>query len=148
LEIIMHIFNFQKWKLPPSNFSMTFKDSIWKDDILLNTNVKTNILCLFYSNELQVINFKLKNLLTFEELSSNLSHSITIYHKTKPLQENPQTFEKKNCTNLKFHLKFVKMAKNFLWNIWNFKLSTSWKPLFHTPQSSTLKFSTTWNLKT
>jgi hypothetical protein len=35
--------NFQRWKLSPSNFSMTFKDSIWKEDIL-NTNVTTNTL--------------------------------------------------------------------------------------------------------
>ncbi len=41
----MRILNFQRWKLPPSNFSMTFKDSIWKEDIL-NTNATTNILKL------------------------------------------------------------------------------------------------------
>jgi hypothetical protein len=32
---------------------MTFKDSIWNDDILLNTNAKTNTMFL-YSNEVQV----------------------------------------------------------------------------------------------
>ncbi len=45
LESIMRILNFQRWKLPPSNFSMTFKDSIWKEDIL-NTNATTNTLKL------------------------------------------------------------------------------------------------------
>jgi len=37
------ILNFQRWKLAPSNFSMTFKDSIWKEDIL-NTKTTTNTL--------------------------------------------------------------------------------------------------------
>ncbi len=43
LENIMRILNFQRWKLPPSNFSMTFKDSIWKEDIL-TTKATTNTL--------------------------------------------------------------------------------------------------------
>jgi hypothetical protein len=43
----------------------------------------------FYSNELQMGKFQVENLLMFEDLTSNLSHLITICHKTKPLQEKP-----------------------------------------------------------
>jgi hypothetical protein len=49
-------------KLPPSNFSMIFKDSIWHDDIFLNTNAKTNILCIFYLNELSMKKLQAKKL--------------------------------------------------------------------------------------
>ena len=56
-------------QLQPSNFSMTFKDSIWKDDILLNTNAKTNTLCFFIQMKCKWENFKLKNLLMFEDLT-------------------------------------------------------------------------------
>jgi hypothetical protein len=37
---------------------MTFKDSIWKDDIWGFTNAKTNTLCFFYSKELEVGKFQ------------------------------------------------------------------------------------------
>jgi hypothetical protein len=83
----MCILNLQRWKLPPSNFSMTFKDSIWKDDILLNTSAKTNTLCFYIQMNCKWENFKLKNLLMFEDLTWNLSHWIVICHKTKPSQE-------------------------------------------------------------
>ncbi len=145
LEKIVCILNFQRWKLPPSNFSMTFKDSIWKNDILLNTNAKT-FLCLSIQMNWKWEKFKLKNLLTFEDFTSNFSHSMAICHKTKCLQENPQTFEKISCTSLKFHLKLATMAKNSLPHTWNLKLSTTWKPLFHTFQISMLKLSTTWRI--
>jgi hypothetical protein len=39
---ILHILNFQRWKLAPSYFSMTFKDSIWKEHIL-NANALQTI---------------------------------------------------------------------------------------------------------
>jgi hypothetical protein len=60
LESIMRILNFQRRKLPPLNFSMTFKDSIWKDDILLNTNVKTNTLYISIQMNYKWENFKFK----------------------------------------------------------------------------------------
>jgi len=41
---------------------MIFKNSIWQDDILLNTNVKTNILCIFYLNELSMKKLQAKKL--------------------------------------------------------------------------------------
>jgi hypothetical protein len=66
----------------------------------------------FYSNELQMGNFQAEKLV--EYLILNLSHSIIMYHNTKPLKENLQTLEKLSCTNLKFHLKLATMAKNFL----------------------------------
>jgi len=44
----------RKVKIATIKLFLPFKDSIWNDDMLLNTNAKTNILCLFYSNELQV----------------------------------------------------------------------------------------------
>jgi hypothetical protein len=109
--------NFHRWKLPPSNFSMIFKDSIRKDDILLNTNVKTNTLYFFYSNELQVGKFQLEKLvnvwkphLKFLPLNCYMSQNKTF---TKTLQ----TLEKLACTNLKFDLKLVTLAKNSLWHM-------------------------------
>jgi hypothetical protein len=84
LESIMCILNFQRWKLPPSNLSTTFKDSIWKNDTMFNTNAKTNILCLSTRMKLQVGELQYENLLMFENLISNLSHSIVICQKTKP----------------------------------------------------------------
>jgi hypothetical protein len=89
-----------------------FQDSIWKDDILLNTSAKTNILCLFIQKNCKWGNLKLKNLLIFDDVISNLSHSIIICHKRKPLQEALKPLEKLSDTNLKFHLKLVTMAKN------------------------------------
>ncbi len=83
----MRILNFQRWKLPPQKISMTFKDSIWKDDILFFTNAKINTLCFSIQMNCKWENFKLKNLLMFEDLTWNLSHSIVICHKTKLLQE-------------------------------------------------------------
>jgi hypothetical protein len=41
---------------------MTFKDSIWNDNILLNTNAKTNTLCFLYSNEVQMGEFEVEKL--------------------------------------------------------------------------------------
>ncbi len=38
--------------------------------------------------------FKMKNLLMFEELTWNLSHSIVICHKTKPLQKTLKHLKK------------------------------------------------------
>jgi hypothetical protein len=135
----MRILNFQRWKLPPSNFSMTFKDSIWKDDILFFTNVKTNTLSFSIQRKCKWENFKLKNLLMFEDLTWNLSHSIAICHKTKPLQE---TLKDKN---LKFDSKLVTLAKNSLWHTWNLKLLITWKTsLAHT---SNLNIETLNNLK-
>jgi hypothetical protein len=156
LESIMHILNFQRWKLPPSNFSMTFKDSIWKDDILLNINAKTNTLCFSIQMKCKWGNFKLKNLLMFEVFTWNLSHSIATCHKTKTLQETLKHLKKISCTNLKFDLKLVTFAKNSLWHIWNLKLSRTWKTsLAHTSNVNveTLNNSknflhTLWNPKT
>jgi hypothetical protein len=85
LESIMHILNFQRWKLPPSNFSMTFKNSIWRNDILFSQMRKQTLYVFSIEMNCNWENFKLKNLLMFEDLTSNLSHSITICHKKKPL---------------------------------------------------------------
>jgi hypothetical protein len=52
-----------------------------ESDILLNTNAKTNTLCLSIQMNCKWENFNLKNLLMFEDLTSNLSHSITIVTK-------------------------------------------------------------------
>jgi hypothetical protein len=83
----MRILNFQRWKLPASNFSMTFRDYIWNDDISLNTNAKTNTLCFCIQRKCKWENLRLKNLLMFEDLTWNLSHLMVICDKTKPLQE-------------------------------------------------------------
>jgi len=48
---------------------MTFKDSIWNDDILLNTNAKTNTLCFCIQMKCKWENLKLKSLLMFEDLT-------------------------------------------------------------------------------
>ncbi len=70
-ESIMRILNFQRWKLAPSNFSMTFKDSIWKENIL-STKARTNTLKLetWYFQKLEEQVSHLKNLQHFEEISS------------------------------------------------------------------------------
>jgi hypothetical protein len=56
-----------KVKVATIKLSMIFKDSIWKDDILLNTSAKINTLCLFIQMNYKWKNFKLKNLLMFED---------------------------------------------------------------------------------
>ncbi len=148
LENIMRIINFQRWKLPPSNLSMIFKDSIWKDDILLNTNAKINIVCFSIQMKCKWEISKLKNLLMFEDLIWNLSHSIAICHKIKPFTGNPQTLEKLSCTNLKFDLKLVILAKNSLRHTWNSKLSTTWKTsLVHTFSNFNVETFNNLNLK-
>ncbi len=129
LENIMRILSSQSWKLPPSNFSITFKDSIWKDDILLNINAKTNT--LYYSIQMKCKweNYKLKNLLMFEDFTWN-SPTQLLYVSKQNLYKKPLTLEKKICTNLKFDLKLVKLVKNSLWHTWNLKLSTAGKTSF------------------
>ncbi len=136
-------------------FSMTLKDSIWKedilntnattntriwnDDILSNANAKTNTLWFCTQMKCKWENLKLKKLLMFEDLTWNLSPQ------NKTFTRNPQTLEKLSCTNLKFGLKLVGLAKNSLWHTWNLNLSTTWRILFHSlSQTSTLKTSKTW----
>ncbi len=74
----------------------------------------------FYSNELQVGNFQIENLLMLKDLTSNFSNSIIIAQ-NKTFTKKPQTLEQFFCTNLKFHLKFATMAKNSFWHTWNFQ---------------------------
>jgi hypothetical protein len=85
-------------------------------------------------------NLKLKNLLMFEDLTSNISHLINICRKTNPLQENPQTLEifflhklrisRETCKNGKklslTHLKFeaFNKLKTFLPHTSNFNVET------------------------
>jgi len=64
------------------------------DDILLNTNAKTNTLCFCIQTKCKWENLRLKNLLMFEDLTWNLSHSMVICHKTKPLQETLKHLKK------------------------------------------------------
>jgi hypothetical protein len=45
------------------------QDSIWKNDILFFPNAKTNTLCLSIQMNCKWENFKLKNLLMFEDLT-------------------------------------------------------------------------------
>jgi hypothetical protein len=77
----------------------------------------------FYSNELQVGKFQVKNLLMFQDFISNLSHWIVMCHKTKPLQENPLTLENLSCTKPKFHLKLATMVKTLFDTLetWSFQ---------------------------
>jgi len=112
LESIMCILNFQRWKLPPSNFSMTFKDSIWKENIL-NTNVTINTL--------------FKRLKALQEIF-NTSHKLEKKRKLLTL------------TNLLLHkleisLETCNNGNFFFWHTWNFTLSTVRSPFFHTLQT-------------
>ncbi len=97
----------------------------------------------FYLNELQVGKFRIEKLVNvwIPHLKSlPLNHYMS---QKKTFTRKPSNTWKFSYTNLKFHLKLAIMAKNSFWHTWNLKLST-WKPLFHTPQNSTLKLSTTW----
>jgi len=68
-----------------------------------------------------------------------------VMSQNKTFIRNLQTLEKISCTNLKFDLKLVTLARNYLWHTWNLKLSTTWKTfLAHT---SNLKVETLNNLK-
>jgi hypothetical protein len=81
----------------------------------------------------------------FEDFTWNLSHSIAICHKTKPLW-NLQTLEKLCCTNLKFDLKLITLAKNCLWHTWNLKFSTTWNTfLTHTSNFNVETFNNSKN---
>jgi hypothetical protein len=141
----MCILNFQRWKLPPSNFSMTLKDSIWNDDILLNTNFKTNTLCFLYSNEVQVGEFEVEKLVNVwrPHLKSLPFNGYMSQNKT--FTRNPQTFEKLSCTNLKFGLKLIGLAKNSLWHTWNLNLSTTWKNFSYTSNFNVETFNNSKN---
>ncbi len=116
----------------------------------------------FYSNELEVGKFQVEKIANvwrphLKSLALNCYMS-----QNKPFTRNPQTFEKLSCTNLKFDLKLITLAKNSLWHT-KLKLSRTWKTslahtsnlnvetfnnsknsLPHTFLTSSLKLSTTW----
>jgi len=90
---------------------MTFKKFIWKNDILLNINVKINIMCISIQMNCKWKKFQVENLLMFEDFISNLSHLITICHKTKPLEEKPSNIFLKNLHKLEISLKTYNSGK-------------------------------------
>jgi hypothetical protein len=135
----MHILNFQRWKLPPSNFSMTFKDSIWKEDIL-HTNVITNNLLkrlkileeIFHtSRKLDVFN----NLRTFLPHTSNIQRieELSSIHFLKIQCWNSQQLEELSSKH--FHLEtwyFQKLEKQVfphLKNLQHFEEISSTPPI-------------------
>jgi len=66
----------------------------------------------FYSNELQVAKFQVKKLVNFlRPLLKSLSFNFYM-SRNKTFTRNSQTFEKLSCTNQKFDLKLVTLAKN------------------------------------
>jgi hypothetical protein len=54
----------------------------------------------FYSKEAQVGKFQDEKLANVENFTWNLSHSIVICHKTKPLQETLKHLEKKKIAQI------------------------------------------------
>jgi hypothetical protein len=120
----MRILNFEKWKLPPSNFSMTFKDSIWKEDIL-KKNAITNTL--------------FKRLKALEEIfHTSCQFDIFNISKTSFLHtSNIQLIEKLSSTHfLKLQsLKFSTIGRTLFQTLspWNLILSKNLKnKFFHT----------------
>jgi hypothetical protein len=98
----------------------------------------------FYSKEVQVGKFEVEKLANVwrPHLKSLPLNGYMSQNKT--FTRNPQRLEKLSCTNLKFDLKLVTLAKSSLFDtleIWSFEQLE--KPLLHTPQTWTLKLSTT-----
>jgi hypothetical protein len=129
----MRILNFQRWKLPPSNFSMTFKDSIWKEDNL-NTNATTNTLL----KRLKVVEEIFDTSHKVEKETSNTCNNEknSLWHtwnsilstSPRPLLHKPQTFNESKDSLPHFFLNFkveiINNSKNCLWNTLTLKLDS------------------------
>ncbi len=87
----------------------------------------------FYSNELYMGKFQVEKIANVWKPHLKSLPLNCYMSQNKTFTINLQTFEKLSCTNLKFDLKLVTLANNFLWHTWNLKLSTTWKTsLTHT----------------
>ncbi len=143
------ILNFQRWKLPPSNFSMTFKHSIWNEDIL-NTKATINTLKLesWSFQQFEELSSKhfhletwyfqeqvfphLKNLQHFEEISSTpFTHLKRLLLSLKPCKL--KAFPQKDSPFLCCTSKYFQKLKNKFSTLE--KLTTLWRNLFHTSHS-------------
>jgi hypothetical protein len=80
---------------------------------------------LLFSNELQVKKFQVEKLASVRKPNLKSLPLNCYMSQNKTFTINPQTLEKLACTNLKFDLKLVTLAKKFLPHTLNLKLETS-----------------------
>ncbi len=104
-----------------------------------------------YSNELQVGNFQVEKFINVWRPQLKSLPLNCYMSQNKIFTRNLETIEKLSCTNLKFDLKLVTLAKNSLWHTWNLKLSTNRSTLLHTLSQTSTAWKTffhTWELTT
>jgi hypothetical protein len=98
-----------------------------------------------YSNEVQMGEFEVEKLANVwrPHLKSLPLNGYMSQNKT--FTRNLQTLEKLSCTNLKFGLKLVGLAKNSFWHTWNLNLSTTWKNFSYTSNFNVETFNNSKN---